>query len=284
MASFAICPLSNVPIRSNSTHKSELVSQLLFGELVEVLENKGRQWAKVRCHWDNFIGWVAANQLKPITPSEFQLFQEHYGYCLEVMHPVMADNHYLPITIGAQLPNFDGIHFKLGDMQYTFSGQAVFPADVENSTDFLIKIARRFLNAPYLWGGRSPFGIDADGLVQVVFKIIGVALPREASQQVYIGEEVDFVEQSRTGDIAFFENKAGKISHVGIILPENRIIHAFGRVRIDKVDHYGIYDEEQQRYTHQMRVVRRVFQPTGTSENQQEQTEQSSISTQVELF
>ncbi|MEN0007099.1 MAG: NlpC/P60 family protein, partial [Bacteroidota bacterium] len=214
MATYAICPFSVVPIRSNSSHKSEQVSQLLFGELVEVLETKGRQWVKVRCQWDNFIGWIATNQLKAITPSEFELFEKQYAYCLEVMHPIMAENHYLPITLGAQLPNFDGIRFQLEETQYTFSGLAVFPTNVEQSTDFLLKIARRFLHAPYLWGGRSAFGIDADGLVQVVFKLMGVSLPREAAQQVYIGEEVDFVEQSRAGDLAFFENRSGKITHV----------------------------------------------------------------------
>lgn len=284
MANFAICPLSVVPIRSNSSDKSEQVSQLLFGELVEILEEKGRQWVKVRCQWDNFIGWVTSNQLKAITPTEFQVFKNNFAYSLELMQPIMGTNQYLPITMGAQLPNFDGIHFMLGDAQYTFSGQAVFPQHVEQSAAFLIKVARRFLNAPYLWGGRSPFGIDADGFIQVVYKMMGIKLPRESAQQVYMGEEVDFVEQSRPGDLAFFENRAGKIAHVGMILPDRKIIHAYGQVRIDTVDHFGVFDESSGRYSHRMRVVRRVFHPTQIEPLTDNIEEKAAQSKQVELF
>jgi hypothetical protein len=283
MPSYAICPLSNVPIRSNSSDKSEIVSQLLFGELAEVLETKGRQWAKIRCIWDNYVGWVAANQLKAITPSELSVFREHFAYSLELFQPLMADNEVIPVVMGARLPNFDGMRFTLDNTVYTFSGQAVFPEHIKPSAEFILKIARRYLHAPFLHGGRSPMGIDAAGFIQMVFKIANIALPREAAQQVYIGTAVDFVEQSMPGDVAFFENRAGRITHCGIILPDAEVIHAFGSVRIDKIDHYGIYDRSEKRYTHRLRVVRRMLKTEATPK-QVKRRVSGHIPNQVELF
>jgi len=283
MSSYVICPFSNVPIRNGAANKSEIGSQLLFGELAEIVERKGQQWVKVRCTWDNYVGWVAANQLMAITPSEFELFQEHYAYSLELFQPLMADKAYIPIVLGARLPNFDGMRFKLDGQYYTFSGQAVFPSDIKPKADFILKIARRYLYAPFLWGGRTPMGIDAAGLVQMVFKIAGTPLPREAGQQVYLGEAVDFVEQAVPGDVAFFENRNGRITHCGIILPEEEVIHAYGSVRIDKIDHYGIYDRDAGKYTHRLRVVKRFLEVDGKREQHLDQ-QSGEIPNQVELF
>lgn len=236
-----------------------MISQLLFGEVIEIIDRKGKQWVKVRCQIDNFVGWVSSNQLKAITPSEFELFQTKYAISLDIMQPVMALDHFIPITLGGRLPNFDGIRFHLEGQVYTFSGQAVFPEDIEPNAEFAIKIAKRFLNAPYLRGGRSPFGIDSDGLVQLIFTISGLNLPREAAQQVHQGQLIDFIEEALPGDLAFFENRNGRITHTGIILPEQRILHSFGKVRIDRIDHFGIFNEERAQYTHRLRVVKRVL-------------------------
>ena len=257
--SHAISSLSIVPVRRAANHKSEMTSQILFGEMVEVLEEKGKSWFKVRCCWDNHIGWVAAHQLTPITPGEYERFEKYFAYNLDLMQGVMADDHALPITIGAQLPEFDGLRFSIGTTDYTFSGQAVFPDHIEQSADFILKMARRYLGSPYLWGGRSPFGIDSAGLVQLVFKMMSIHLPREAGQQVYLGKEVDFMAQSRAGDLAFFENNRGRINHVGIIMEAGEIIHVHDRVRIDAIDHFGIYRRDRARYTHRLRVVRRII-------------------------
>lgn len=281
--SYGICPLSTVAIRNSSSHKSEMISQLLFGELVEFLEVKGRQWVKVRCHWDNFVGWVASNQLQAITPSEYNDYRQNFAYCLELFQPLMSEQHFIPITIGAQLPNFDGMRLALIDKSYHFSGQAVFPKDIQPNKELILKIARKYLNVPYAWGGRSPMGIDSAGLVQVVFKMGGFKLPREAAQQVYLGNAVDFVEQAIAGDLAFFENRVGRISHVGIILPEKQILHAYGRVRIDTLDHFGIYNREENRYTHKLRLIKRVL-PSNNLPNPKESKKAASVTNQVELF
>ena len=255
---FAICHLSVVPVRNSSHDRSEQVTQLLFGEVVEILDKKGKSWAKVRCSWDNYIGWVDTRQIRPITKSECESYLQNFAYVLDLLSPVMSPKHHLPVTIGARLPNFDGMRLHLENTSYTFSGQAVFPADIRPNADLILKLARRYLFAPHQWGGRSPLGIDAAGLTQLVFQIIGVQLHREAEEQVHQGITVDFVEQSQPGDLAFFENKAGNINHVGIIMPERQIIHAAGCVRIDTIDHFGIFNEETGKYTHRLRIAKRM--------------------------
>lgn len=259
--SYAICSVSVAPIRSGATNKSEQCSQLLFGETVELLERKGRQWAKVRCANDNYVGWVAGNQLAPISQDAFQRYQQHFAFSLELYQPLIGYQHCLPVPMGARLPEFDGMRFQFGEEAYTFSGQAVFPEHIQPLPELIVKLARKYLYAPYQWGGRSPLGIDAPGLVQMVYQLAGVTLPREAAQQVHSGETVDFVEQAQAGDVAFFENKTGKVTHCGIILPEDTVIHAHGRVRIDTIDHFGIYDTSTARYTHRLRVTKRMLRP-----------------------
>lgn len=264
---FGICPFSVIPVRSMPSHRSELLSQLLFGELFEILEAKGRQWYRVRCSIDNFVGWIEQAQCKLITPVEFEQYRDHFAFSLELVQAVMGPDHFVPVTMGARLPNFDGLHFRLGDLVYTFSGQALTTGDIRPSADFLLKVAKRYLSTPFLWGGRSPFGIDAPGFVQLIYQFAGVCLPREAEAQIEYGEAVDFIEKANPGDLAFFENKAGKIMHVGLIMPENKIIHALGSVRIDLLDHYGIFNEELGRYTRRLRLIKRLLPPSIPSSN-----------------
>ena len=279
---FGICALSIVPVRSSASDKSEMVSQLLFGEVVELLEKKG-SWAKIRCSWDNYIGWIDIKQVKLITPSEFKLFSSKHSCSLELVQPAISDDYYLPITLGSNLPNYDGLRFSINGSSFTFSGQVITPFDIKPNTELVLKIARRYLYAPYLWGGRSPLGIDCSGFTQVVFKLVGINLPRDAYEQVDRGELVDFVEESQDGDLAFFENRKGKITHVGILLPEGQIIHASGHVRIDKIDHYGIFNREKEKYTHRLRVIKRILP---IQENQSSSTNdiEEHDENQVEMF
>ncbi len=259
---FGISPLSVIPVRSSASDKSEMISQILFGEMVEVLDTRG-SWSKVRCDWDNYIGWVDSKQLKSISPDEFHLYRLNYACSIELMQPAAGEGYYLPITIGANLPNFDGLRFSLNGSSFQFSGQAITPSEIEPSAEMLLKMARRYLYAPYLWGGRSPLGIDCSGFTQVVYKLVGVSLPRDSSEQVEEGELINFIEEAQEGDLAFFENKKGKISHVGILMADNKIIHASGQVRIDKIDHYGIFNNDKNKYTHKLRVIKRVLPTAG---------------------
>lgn len=270
MSFFAICPLSSIPVRLGASHRSEMGSQLLFGEMVEVLEEKGRGWSKVHCLEDDYIGWAFTPQLRLLSPAEYKHFSRHFAYCLDVFHLLMGSEDAMPVTLGAHLPDFDGMRFALGNQDFTFSGQAVFPEDIKAGPGMVIKIARKLLNAPFLWGGRSPLGIDSGGLVQLAYKISGYQLPRTPDLQVNRGESVDFVEQSLPGDLAFFENNQGRIAHAGILLPDNKVIHVSEKVRIDNIDHFGIFNYELGRYTHRLRVVKRIFPPEVAASNGRE--------------
>ena len=116
-----------------------------------------------------------------------------------------------------------------------------------------------YLKAPYVWGGKSIFGLDCSGLVQQLYGLVGIQLPRDARQQVEHGQPVHFVVQARPGDLAFFDNAEGRIVHVGLVLEEGRILHAHGEVRIDPLDHNGIYNKDLGRYTHKLRIIRRLL-------------------------
>ncbi len=256
---YGICPLSIVPVRSAPSDLSEMTSQLLFGEVFEVLSVKPK-WIKIRCTLDGYEGWISANQSKELSAKEYTAAQKNCSFCLELVQGAMTNNHYVPITLGCTLPEYDGLNLKLDGQKFTYSGQVINPLETKPDSELLIKIARKYLYAPYLWGGRSPFGIDCSGFVQVVFKMLGYQLARDSSKQVEHGDVVNFIEEAIPGDLAFFEDKKGKIVHVGFILQEQQILHASGKVRIDKLDHQGIYNEELGKYSHKLRIIKRILQ------------------------
>ena len=258
MKIYGICPLSTISIYSKPNKKSEIVSQLLFGETFELIEEED-DWVKITCSWDKFEGWMDSKQFEEIDSKTVKNIRENMAYSLEMSQPVLGKNFYLPILMGSTLPMYDGINLKLQKERFTFSGQTIQPENITPSQDLVIKIARKYLYAPFMWGGRSPFGIDSAGLTQMVYKMIGIQLPRLAKQQALKGELVDFINEVQVGDLAFFENHRGHIIHAGIILSDTQVIHASGRVRVDKLDHYGIYDLSAKRYTHKLRLVKRML-------------------------
>ena len=258
---FAVCQLSVVPVRANPSDVEEVVTQLLFGELVEILEasKAKKNWCKIRCDYDGYEGWMDIRQLRRIGEMDAEMYRQNHAFCLDLTAILTNNNHFLPITMGAILPMFDGMNLQLGDKHYAFNGQAVQNKAIKATPELIIKFARRYLFAPYLWGGKSPFGIDCSGFTQIVFRMAGIRLRRDASQQVEQGRLVDFVDQTQAADLAFFENDKGKIVHVGIMLEGNQIIHAAGQVRIDRLDHQGIYNEERNLYSHKLRLIKRFL-------------------------
>ncbi len=262
-----------------------MVSQLLFGETVEIQESKDT-WKYVVCAWDGYTGWVDSKQLKRLTAKEFEQYREHQALNLSLVEGLMATDHFIPVTLGAVLPQYDGLRCQLGEQTFQFSGPVVNPSQQKLGSEWVVKIARRYLHAPYLWGGRSPFGIDCSGLTQMVYKTAGIRLLRDANQQVTQGRPIDFMEECQAGDLAFFDNGKGHITHVGIILPECHIIHASGQVRVDKLDHFGIFNRDLNRYTHQLRIVKRLLpnvQPVAPA-NDQESMMSEELAGQGALF
>ncbi len=258
MLGFGICKLSMVPMRKSPSDRDEIVNQLLFGELVYILAKK-KQWVLLKCEWDEYEGWVDMKQIKSISATKFEAYRQNFSTAFEISHTAISDNYFLPVTIGATLPMYDGFQCEMDELKMNYSGRALEFYNFKGNVEWIIKIARMFLYAPYLWGGRSPFGIDCSGLTQIVFKLGGYRLNRDAYQQADQGALVDFIELSQQGDLAFFENDKGNIIHVGIIMPENKIMHASGFVRIDTLDHNGIYNAETKKYSHKLRFIKRII-------------------------
>ncbi|WP_298500400.1 C40 family peptidase [uncultured Algibacter sp.] len=246
---YGICNLSIVPLRNEPTDTSELVSQVLYGDFFKILEQR-KQWSKIRLAFDNYEGWVDNKQYIEILEDQYKnLNNESPKLSTDLVEFIENSNkQLLPITIGSSLNG-------LTILDDRYEGSFI---DSKTEKTNLIKTAFTFLNSPYLWGGKTPFGIDCSGFTQMVYKLNGYKLLRDASQQATQGEALSFIEESEPGDLAFFDNSEGIITHVGIIMKDNYIIHAHGKVRIDRLDHSGIYNVDKNTHTHKLRVIKKI--------------------------
>ncbi|MEL0642794.1 C40 family peptidase [Olleya sp. Ti.3.14] len=247
---FGICNLSILPLRLEPSDTSELVSQVLYGDLFKVLEQR-KQWSKIRLAYDKYEGWIDNKQYLEITEESYQnLNLEALKLSSDLVEFVQDENQLLnTIVLGSTLNG-------LSLLNHTYEGVYV---DKQNPKSEIISTAFKYLNSPYLWGGKTPFGIDCSGFTQMVYKLNGYKLLRDASQQASQGEALSFIEESEPGDLAFFDNNEGVITHVGIIMKDNYIIHAHGKVRIDRLDHSGIYNSDKRVHTHKLRVIKKII-------------------------
>lgn len=253
-----ICMLSLVPMRAETSDRAELVTQLIFGECYEVVNTEGN-WLQIQLASDGYKGWIDYKQHTAVAPEYFSEWKRtSHARALDLLQVVNVNETQIPIGIGSYLPFFDGSSIRVNQVQYGYSGRTS-DTDVRPSQAQLVAVAANFLKFPYLWGGKSVFGIDCSGFTQQVFGMCGYQLPRDAFQQVALGQEVHFVEQTQPGDLAYFSNAEGRITHVGIVLEGQKIIHAHGEVRIDSLDHTGIYNKGLKRYTHQLRIIKRII-------------------------
>lgn len=247
---YGICHLSIVSLRFEPSDKSELVSQVLYGEVFKVLEHR-KKWSKIRLAFDTYEGWIDNKQFQLIEKDDYDnLSKAKPNLSTDLVEFVEDTSKQLyPIPIGSTLNG-------LSLLNHSHDGNTTSKINPKSE---LIKTAFLYLNAPYLWGGKTPFGIDCSGFTQMVYKLNGHKLRRDASLQASQGEALSFIEESEPGDLAFFDNSEGDIIHVGIIMEDNYIIHAHGKVRIDRLDHSGIYNTETKIHTHKLRVIKKVI-------------------------
>jgi cell wall-associated NlpC family hydrolase len=256
--SYGICPLSLIPVRIEPAHRSEQVSQLLFGETFTVIEAHA-DWLRIRCSLDDYEGWIQRVQSFELTLTEFTELQKQKSFLNYDLVQILINHQSITsVLLGSQLPWYRSGSCRIGNTAYTFEGNARQPDSLVTGKT-VVENAYMYLNAPYLWGGRSPFGIDCSGLTQMAYKLCGVPLKRDAWMQAEMGQTVHLLDETQPGDLAFFDNEEGRIIHVGILTAKNRIIHASGQVRIDSIDHYGIFNAEARRYTHNMRIIKRLL-------------------------
>ncbi|MEY8019995.1 NlpC/P60 family protein [Muriicola sp. SD30] len=248
---YGLCALSSIPVMASANQAAEQVSQLLYGDLYKITDHR-KDWNKIRVTFDDTEGWIPKNQLHPIpkeTYKEFKGIKEPAHASDLISFVSVNQNELIPILLGSVVQNTEVFG-------HTYEGELV-RGRLEKS--HLLETALQYLNAPCQWGGKTPFGIDCSGLAQMVYKINGYKLPRNAKEQANIGEVLSFVEESSPGDLAFFDDQEGVITHVGIIMNNNHLIHAHGKVRIDRLDQTGIYNVELGSYTHRLRVIKKII-------------------------
>ena len=251
---YGISNLAIVPMRIEAVDQAEMVNQILFGEHFKVLEVR-KKWSKVRLAHDSYEGWVCNKQWIKIEKDIYkQLEKEVATIAIDILD-IISKDHHQPIVIGSILPSYKSGHALINNEMYRFDGLTTAGFTEKEK---LVENALMYLNAPYLWGGRSPLGIDCSGFTQMVYRLQGVDLPRDAYQQAEVGTTLSFVEESEAGDLAFFENNEERITHVGIILENNHIIHASGKIRIDRINQQGIFNKELGTHTHKLRLIKSI--------------------------
>ena len=246
---YGICQLGIVPIRIEADDTSEMITQVLYGETFKILKQQ-KKWSKIRIDFDQYEGWIDNKQYAEIEETAYKTLKEKpLIFNQNLVDYIENENQQLcPIPLGSQLNGLELIN-------HNFEG-VINPTSVAKTK--LINTAYLYLNTPYLWGGKTPFGIDCSGFTQMVYKLNGFKLLRDASQQATQGEVLSFIEESEPGDLAFFDNAEGNIIHVGLIMENHYIIHAHGKVRIDRLDQTGIYNLETRRHSHKLRVIKKI--------------------------
>jgi len=234
-----ICVVTVAPVRAGNSDKAEIVTEILFGESADILE-VNKNWTKIKMHYDGYEGWMDTKQIKHITDE--YLANRKVTLITEDFASIMTNDGRTLLSMGSEV-------------EYP----AVASRRSHELRESIALTAKEFLNVPYLWGGKSFFAVDCSGFVQLVYKIHNVKMPRDTYQQAEVGEVLSFVEESQPGDLAYFENSEGKIIHVGIMLENQKIIHASGKVRIDTLDSTGIFNKEMNKHTHKLRVIKSVL-------------------------
>ena len=237
------------PIRAEGSHRAEMVSQILFGETATII-SETKDFYQIQMHQDGYEGWCQKLQLQTL-PEGVSIVAN--GYAHNWVNPAVFNGQSIQLPLGTPI-----ISYTHSDFEFTYTDASLDPSKNAFTPEALEIVAKQFLGTAYLWGGRTVFGIDCSGFVQMVFKLFNYKLPRDAYQQAEMGEAIGFLAEAKPGDLAFFDNEQGKITHVGILLSPHQIIHASAVVRIDPIDQAGIVSSTSGIRTHQLRTIRRI--------------------------
>lgn len=254
-----VCRLSIIPVRMEATDKSEQVSQLLFGDHYEVTnQTRDKKWIRIRTNFDQYEGWIDRKQHQTISPDYYEyLNRAEFKITTDVTATILYNKTPMTILIGSMIPISSFELFKMEE-QFAFNGDAKNVGQ-KREYEYLRTVAMKYINAPYQWGGKGPFGIDCSGFTQMVFKICGYRLFRDSWQQSNQGKSIKSLGEAMPGDLAFFKNSEGRVNHVGILLEQDRIVHASGKVRVDHVNEEGILNAENKVYSHHFSHIRRIL-------------------------
>lgn len=242
---YAVCRVPVAPVRIEPDHRAEMTSQLLFGECCVVIVAEKNGWIKVENKFDGYIGWCSRAQFQEV--DEIYYNGDDDTLAADWVNEIHFNRQHMQVPFGSLVRNIDTAKTRI-------------TSNTKQESDTLREIAFVFLNSAYLWGGKSVYGIDCSGFTQSVFRFLNIPLLRDAQQQVTQGELVGFLQEAKCGDLAFFDNDAGQIIHVGILLGGNEIIHAAGKVRVDKIDNEGIINADTGQRTQSLRIIKRFLQ------------------------
>lgn len=253
---YAICYSVNIPLRSSPADGAEMMTELLFGDACIVLEETGT-WSRIINKSDGYEGWLTTKMLTFVSKEEYDSYNPLEAPVVTSSFAVAyvdGGDERIILTGGSVLPFYDS-----SDSSFSVEGRRfiIDKSFVNNPGVNVVDTAYRYLNSPYLWGGKNVMGIDCSGLTQVVYRMHGFQLQRDARAQIIHGMEVQFTD-AVSGDLAFFANPQGRITHVGIIAGKGKIIHASGSVHVDQIDERGIYSVRLGKYTHSLHSVRHI--------------------------
>ena len=262
---------SVTPVRTEASEAAEQSTQILFGETFAILEQKPR-WTRVKLDSDAQEGWVDAKMICPMKAEEYASYRQALNGAATVVMPMayaVSENNgqTIPLTAGTRLTNYQDGRFEVLGVGFRIDPGMVIAKSLDLNEQNLLQAVRFFLNIPYLWGGKNAMGMDCSGFTQIILSLFGKKLPRNASEQATCGRKISALTKVKAGDLVFFDHyeptansqqPIAKVTHVGIVIDAERVIHCSGRVKVEKLDETGIFNAETGQYSHHLVSIRRI--------------------------